>query len=89
MSAEVVSVLEANGWRFGEPDADGFYAPTVALFIDVERLAAVVESIDMGMYWREEPRQPGDAPGMKRMRFMHRAYAERIAQDYRRGATAP
>jgi len=52
--------------------------------LNVDRLVRVVEQTDMGMFWREEPPQIHDPPGMRRMVFLHREYAERLAADYER-----
>ena len=55
--------------------------------LDVERLAAAMTRVDMGMYWNDEPRQIFDPPNMRRMAFNHAAYARDIAAAY--AATDP
>ena len=58
--------------------------PAAPAGLDVERLAAAMTRVDMGMYWNDEPRQIFDPPNMRRMAFNHAAYARDIAAAYAR-----
>lgn len=59
-------------------------SPTLVL--DTARLIRAVESTAMGMFWRDEPAQKHDPPNMRRVKFLHREYAEALARAYLEGS---
>lgn len=83
MSPELVLELEQHGWSFGDPDADGFYEPTISPPpVNVDRLAHAVETVGLSYFWRDEPAEIHDPPGMRRVCFLHREYAAALAREY-------